>query len=266
MPRAPLRPGVFHLWRMPLPHAPCPHHNPNHLRDTDRAYIVDRAGYQRRIDGIVFGDNPEEGIVRGNAFLHPELRFALEFPTGWEITNGATQVVSKLSGEDVYVLLQLVQQPRGDTMADIAIRAMRDAGYRSLEGVNAQVNGLDAYIGAYRGSMRDLGEVRMRAGHIRHGRPVFVVAGIAREELFERADVEFERTIRSFRPLGAEEASEVRPNRIATYVVKDGDTWQAIAQGPGQGTVRATTLAILNHYPVNEQPATGSRIRIVVAG
>jgi predicted Zn-dependent protease len=40
-------------------------------------FAVREDEYLRRIDGIVFGDNPREGIVRGRQFLHPEMRFAM---------------------------------------------------------------------------------------------------------------------------------------------------------------------------------------------
>src|SRR5688572_4439135 len=58
-------------------------------------WTVDRDGYLARIDGIVFGDNPEDGVVRGNLFLHAPLRFAIAFPDGWEITNSDEQVVAQ---------------------------------------------------------------------------------------------------------------------------------------------------------------------------
>ena len=41
-----------------------------------------RDEFLEQIDGVVFGDNPKDGIVRGNAFLHPVLRFGVEFPEG----------------------------------------------------------------------------------------------------------------------------------------------------------------------------------------
>ena len=34
--------------------------------------------YLDKIDGMLFGDNPQQGFVRGHEFLHPELRFAFE--------------------------------------------------------------------------------------------------------------------------------------------------------------------------------------------
>ena len=38
------------------------------------------AEYRKAIDGIVWGDSPQQGIVRGNSFYHAELGFALSFP------------------------------------------------------------------------------------------------------------------------------------------------------------------------------------------
>jgi predicted Zn-dependent protease len=236
------------------------------LSGADQTFRVDRAGYLARIDGLVYGDNPEDGVTHGSRFLHRDLRFALEFPDGWQITNEPAQVVAQQPGRDVYVLLQLIEQPQGRTIEEMAVQAMRDAGFRREQGGAAEVNGLSAYVGRYRGRMQSLGEVLTRAGHIRHGANLFVVAGIAAEAVFPEVEPEFNGAIRSFRALGAEEAASIRPNRLRLYTVRTGDTWQSIAQGPGEGNVPASTLAIMNHHPVGEQPAGGARIRIVVAG
>src|SRR4029450_13811692 len=44
-----------------------------------RQLVTAREEYLRRVDGIIFGDNPDQGIVRGSAFLHPGLRFKVDF-------------------------------------------------------------------------------------------------------------------------------------------------------------------------------------------
>ena len=61
-------------------------------------FAVERDAFLKRIDGIVYGDNPDQGVVRGGRFLHAGLRFAVEFPNGWEVNNGQTQVVAKEPG------------------------------------------------------------------------------------------------------------------------------------------------------------------------
>jgi predicted Zn-dependent protease len=229
-------------------------------------YVVGRDAYLQRIAGLVVGDNPREGVVRGNLFLHPELQFAVRFPEGWRISNGKTQVVAELAGEDVYVILQLVDNPRGRTLEAVARNAMSGAGFRWLDGSPARINGLDAYVGTYQGSVRGLGRVLMRAAHIAHTGRVYVLAGLARPDRFGRVEGDFSAAIESFRALSAAEAAEVRPNRLDFYVVRSGDTWQSIAVRASQGNVSAATLAIMNGSPPNVQPQPGSRIKIVVAG
>ena len=67
---------------------------------------------------MIFGDNPEQGIVRGTTFLHPPLRFRLDFPTGWQVANSPQQVVAKAPDADVFMMLQLVPQPQGTSVQD----------------------------------------------------------------------------------------------------------------------------------------------------
>lgn len=228
---------------------------------------VDRDQFLRRIDGMVFGDNPEEGVVRGNSFLHPELRFALQFPQGWEINNGKTQVLAKAPGEELYMLLQLVQEPQGRSLDEVALGGMQQAGFRAVEAGSTSINGLDAHVGTYQGSLQGLGRVVTRAAHIAHGRRVFVLAGIAPQAQYGGGvEREFVESIRSFRPLNRNEAADIRPNRVDLYIVRQGDTWQSIAQRAGGGNVKPTTLAIMNNAAPNQQPRPGERIKIVVAG
>lgn len=232
----------------------------------DRRLVVDRQGYLERIDGLVYGDNPDQGVVRGSEFLHPVLRFAIRFPAGWEVQNSETMVVAKQPGEDVFMLLQLAEERRGGSLESTAVDDMRRAGYRIRSGGTTTINGLDAHIGTYEGSVEDLGRVLARVAHIRHRNEIYIVGGLARVEAFDRVEGQFDTSIRSFRPLSATEAEAIKPNRISIYTVRQGDTWQAIAQRAGQDIVRASTLAIMNGYPVNEQPRVGDRIKIVVAG
>jgi predicted Zn-dependent protease len=229
------------------------------------AALRNRDAYLDRIDGVVVGDSPEEGVVRGNLFLHPSLRFGLEFPEGWEVMNTPTQVAAREAGQPHFMLLQTVDQPVGRTIDEIGVRSMSSAGFRAVEGQRLDINGLDAHIGVYQGSINGVGRVTMRAAHIANGRQVYLFAGFAPREQFSRIDRQVETAIRSFRPLSAREASEIRPNRLDFYTVRPGDTWQSIASR-GRGLVRASELAIMNHREVSEQPQPGDRIKVVVEG
>ena len=229
-----------------------------------------------RIGGLVFGDNPEDGIVRGHLFLHPALRFGLSFPEGWDVINSPEAVMAREPGTEHFMVLQEVEQSSlarqrsgghgGRSVGEVAVAAMRAAGYSVVDGRIEQINGQDAHVGLYRGTAKGTGKVLMRAAHIALGRQMYVVAGFAPEAEFTLVDREVLLSIQSFHALSAAEASRVQPNRVDFYVVRPGDSWQSIAVREGKNIVNAATLAIMNDREVNVQPMVGDRIKIVVAG
>lgn len=50
--------------------------------------------YLNRIDGLVFGDDPDQGIVRGTVFTHATLGFRFEVPDGFKIQNHPDIVIA----------------------------------------------------------------------------------------------------------------------------------------------------------------------------
>lgn len=235
------------------------------LRAGRTSLALNRDAFMQRVDGIIYGDSPEQGLVRGSAFLHPVLRFRLDFPTNWEIANSAAQVVAKAPDRDAFMLLQLVQKPQGRTVQDVAIDSMTRAGFRAVEGQRTTINDLDAFIGVYRGQIEGLGEVAMRAAHIAHAGNIYMVGGLVPPQAFNTADRTFTGSIRSFRALSASEAESIRPHRIDLHTVRAGDTWDSLAERSG-GAIKAATLAVMNNAAPGSQPQPGTRIKIVAGG
>jgi predicted Zn-dependent protease len=228
-------------------------------------FVTNREGLDRRIDGVIFGDNPEQGVIRGSAFLHPPLRFRIDFPPKWQIANSPQQVVAKAPDADVFMLLQGVTKPQGQTARDVAAAHMQAAGFQAVSGDRTTINGLDTFIGVYQGKVEGLGEVRSRAAHIAHGGAYYLVAGLVAPAGFDNVDGVFTNAIRSFRPLTTAEAQAIRPSRVDFYTVRDGDTWASLAERSG-GAIGASTLAAMNQSSAGVPPRVGARIRIVVAG
>lgn len=235
---------------------------------------INRDEYLERINNLVVGDSPKDGIVRGSEFVHPLLRIGVTFPEGWEITNASEAVMAQEPGAKHFMVLQQASsfgQPGSRTagarsIADTAVEMMRKAGYTAVDGSLQRINGNEAYVGVYRGTAKDVGKVTMRAAHIAVGRQIYVVAGFAPDDDFALADREIGPAVQSFRQLTPQEASKIRPNRLQFYTVKAGDSWQSIAARHGRNFVNAATLAIMNDHEVFEQPSAGTRIKIVVEG
>jgi predicted Zn-dependent protease len=232
---------------------------------TAERFTSDHDGYLQRVNGVVYGDNPDQGVVRGHSYLHRGLRFAFDFPDGWRVENGQTQVVAKEPGGRSLMILQTERLAPERTIEDVAVRSMERAGFRTVDGSETTINGLPAFVGNYAGTLRDLGRVQISGAHLLHDRDVFLVAGIAPIDAYSSIEPAFAKSLRSFRALSAGEAEAVQPNRIALYSSRQGDTWQTIAE-QGKGLVKAATLAIMNGRTVTDQPRPGERLKIVAGG
>lgn len=231
---------------------------------TAKATATNQAEFERHLDGLVFGDSREKGIVRGNEFLHPVLRFAVSFPNGWQIQNSDARVTARQGEESSLAMLLELAEGSGPVQ-QTAPAQMAKAGWTEIDGERSSINGLEAYVGTYEGVASNT-RVRLRAAHVRAGNQTYVIAGIAPTGQFSGASNQFTSAIRSFRTLSSAEADRIQPARLDFYVARAGDTWESIAKGAGQGQISASSLAIMNGREPATQPRAGDRLRIVVGG
>ena len=49
--------------------------------------------YLRRIDGLVLGENPRQGVALRGKFYHPDMNFQFDVPQGWFVKNEVSRVV-----------------------------------------------------------------------------------------------------------------------------------------------------------------------------
>jgi predicted Zn-dependent protease len=222
------------------------------------------SAFERHLDGMVFGDSREKGIVRGAEFLHPILRFALSFPEGWQISNSDEQVSARRDTDSNSVML-LQLAPGNGSVQQVATSQMAEAGWQQTSGERASINGLDAYIGTYQRAVNNTA-VTLRAAHVRAGTQTYVIAGLAPSAEFSESAPTFTASIRSFRTLSQAEADRVQPSRVDFRVARAGDTWVSLARDVSQGVVSAATLAIMNGRDASTPPRVGERLRIVVGG
>ncbi|MEP4785792.1 MAG: M48 family metalloprotease, partial [Erythrobacter sp.] len=54
--------------------------------------VTNRDTFLSRIDGLIYGDDPKQGVIEGSQFIHPELRLAFTAPSGFYMVNGSRAV------------------------------------------------------------------------------------------------------------------------------------------------------------------------------
>ncbi len=223
--------------------------------------MVARALYLGKIDGLLYGDDPEQGFVRGTSFVHPKLNFRFEVPQGFILLNGQREVVARHPEGG---LIKFDRSPLGSASSIASYLSgtwAKDADLAAVESLN--VNGLRAATGTLRleqnGAPTDLRLVAIRTASNMVDRFVFAAPASLSDSLADR----FEQTIFSYRHLSEREARDVKPFQLQRYQVRPGDTVAKLSRMLPYQEMRQERLRVLNGLGPDQQPAVGSLIKLV---
>ena len=72
----------------------------------------DRARWLAAINGLVYGEDPAEGVVSGRTFIHPRLGFSFTAPPGFTLRNNPQAVVGSSADGSELLKLDTVTVPQ----------------------------------------------------------------------------------------------------------------------------------------------------------
>ena len=169
-----------------------------------------REEYLARIDGLVYGDDPRQGFFRDGVFLHPELRFRIDFPSGWRTQNLPQAVNAMSPQQDAILQLTLAQ---GANAEDAARRFLSQQGLRAGQGGRQSVNGNPAIVSYFQAQTQQ-GVISGMVAFIEHAGNTYQVLAYAPAQAFSRHEQSFRRVIGSFDRMDDPSVLNVRPNRV----------------------------------------------------
>ena len=212
--------------------------------------IENTSEFLKQTEGLVFNDGADEGVVRGNKFMHPDLGIALTFPPDWSVKNSPTRLVALSPKSDASIQLQVDSKPSG-TATEYVRRAIgNDNPVESLE-----IEKLHAAIGSSNNTV---------LGVIYYDRKAFLIQCNAKTtEAIEAQREAMKTTIRSFHVLSEAERKQIKPLAIKLTTAKTGDTYAKLAQHSPLGKNAESYLRLINaQYPQGE-PAAGQTLKII---
>jgi predicted Zn-dependent protease len=183
---------------------------------------VQRVDYLDAIDGIDFGDNPAEGLVRGRRFTHPRLGFGFVAPEGFVLENTPQAVLGVAAGGAEALRLDSVSVTAETSLEDYLamdwIQGLQASSVKSFS-----LNGLPAATGVAKS-----GEWQFRVGVVRVGGDIYRLI-FATTALTERTDQRFRASLDSFRRITSDEAGKLQPQRLRIVSAAAGETAEAFA-------------------------------------
>jgi predicted Zn-dependent protease len=222
------------------------------------ALQVRRDEYLRVLQGMVYGQNPRQGFFRGSLFLHPDLRFQLEFPQGWRTANQTQAVLGVSPRQDALVGLATV----GGLSPEQALRQFfSQRAVRPLEAPTAGLPPATRYFEA----ATEQGAVRGLTSFFTWQGSTFQLVGYTVAAQLPQHDPAFRATFTSFRELTDPGALAVQPSRIELVTLDQAMTLEQF-QARYPSTIPLPELALINGVQPGETLPAGRLVKRVTGG
>lgn len=215
------------------------------------------------IDGMVYGDEAAAGLIKGETYYHGSLRVVVQFPSGWDVTNTASEVLAKAPGgtTDAFITVQRLNMPQEKQTPEEFIQETlkRDD---VDDGETLEINGYQAFIGT----------VEIAAGNAQ----VRTIAVVYKDDsvyLFKGEvgpvgdpatfEEKWRATVESLRAMTADDLRVANNQRIHVMAAKPGDTYKTLAQKASIKVYPEDTLRVINGHHPSGEPRAGDFIKIV---
>jgi len=213
--------------------------------------------YLTAIDGMIYGDSPAQGMVRGRAFLHPQTGFAFSAPRGSKLVNtpqavgiqGPGKSVAKFDAASKAAEMGIRQYLTSDWAARVELTQVREF---EINGMPAA--GAFARIGAYQARLVVIEYTPTQVYRFLIG--VLPATHDAQMPLFDDM-------VMSFRRLSAREAAAIKPYRLRIVTVRPGQSVAELAARMSLPDFKEERFRVLNGLRPGDVLAPGARVKIV---
>lgn len=218
----------------------------------------DRSQYLRQIDGMLYGDDPLEGYIRGRSFLHKGLGIGFTVPNGYVLENSPEAVLAsngdgtamRFDGADLTDFPSLRDYMTSGWINGLLTESVRET----------TVNGLPAVVGAaitqgwsFRIAVVRLGQTGYR----------FIFANRNPSDNFETS---YKSTLDSFRQLTPTEIARLHSLRIHVVSTNAGDTLAKLARGMTgvDPSRRLSFFKVLNGLESDNMLVPGMSVKLII--
>jgi predicted Zn-dependent protease len=211
------------------------------------------------INGMLYGDDPAQGVVEGQDFLHPDIRMKFSAPTGFGIQNGTDAVsINGNSGKAIFRQGAF----NGDRSAYVA------AAFKTVAGQNMSipvgdvrqttVNGIPAfYSSTVVNTQQGAREVTVFAyewgGGIAYH---FITITAANSSLFNGM-------FNSMARLNDNQVAAIKPRKLRVVTVAKGESVASLASRMAYTSLQTERFRALNGFSANQNVALGQKVKIV---
>jgi predicted Zn-dependent protease len=231
---------------------------------------VNREEYLKRIQGLMYGEDPNEGYIDGGVFYHPGLKFRFPIPTGWQTQNSPSQFVMAEPNGKAMMLLTLGQ---GSTFDEVIANTNKQFSLAPIRSENRTVNGFKAVAVLSTQQVQQGQQAPAEADkpiilsyYIQKDNLIYCLHGICANKDYQGYQNLFINTMEGFNTLTDPSKLNVYPEYIRIVNAPRSASLQDLLTGFGITQARLDEFAILNGMQLKDMVSEGKMIKIVQKG
>jgi predicted Zn-dependent protease len=223
---------------------------------------VNAGEYLQRVNGLVYGANPRNGFFQGNTFYHPDLRFQISLPSGWQGQNLTQAVVAVSPQQDGIIQLTLA---KGNSPEAAARAFLSQQGIQPGQASQQTVNGVPAVASTFQ-AQTEQGVIQGLAAFFTYNGATYQVIGYAPAQRYGAYDAVFRQSLGSFKPVTDPNVLNVQPNKVNVVTLQQSMTLAEFNQR-NPSTIPLAELAIVNQVENPNTPIpAGTAVKQVTGG
>jgi predicted Zn-dependent protease len=220
---------------------------------------VNRNSYLNKIEGLIVGEDPNQGFVENSVFYHPVLKFSFTIPQDWSFQNTPQQVQMAPKNGEALMMLSLGS---GSSLKEAANTILEQYKLELVDSREDKINGLPAFV-FIADQKQEQGTIRVISTLIQFGGNIYNTMGISELSKFPSYQPIFQSTMQAFQELKDANKLNRKPDVIRIKTVPSKMNLQAAFQHFGMPQDRNEELAILNGMQLDDMLEQGMLIKVI---
>ncbi len=228
-------------------HPTTPHRVKKIQRDADKlerseeaAVAPSKRDFLSRLEGVHYGNNPAQGLFRGQQYFHPDLNVTIRFPDGWKTLNTPTAVGAFAPKKEALVFMGVAgkaSDPEDQALIFIS-EIEEEFGVKPFESRRVNIGTWPGYLVTF---TDETGRAPMHIHFlwVMMEKLNYQLIGVGSQKYFES----MKETALSLRPMTIKERNVITATRLRIATANAGETLENLSRRTGnQWTLPYTAM------------------------
>ncbi len=213
-----------------------------------------------KLDGMYFGENPQQGVFDDNVFKQPDMNFAIAFPKTWETQNIPVAVGAAQPGGEAQIVFRLDDPDNDPDSLGLAFAEYIKKNYKlnPKESKSLTINGNPAYLVSIQDNSGSK-PVEVQVYWLKTDSLMFNIMGMS---YLQYSDT-ITQIVHSVRSLTNDEKSGITGLKIRVAKAKENETIEEFSSRTNNHWDAETTI-LMNGLQSDEKLKSGQVLKIAV--